>query len=83
MVELTPVGDSEDDEFLMKAITKHYDRTGSTVAKKILDNWSEYIGKFVKVMPLEYKRALEELKLEQINKQLEGVIEEEELGRTV
>lgn len=83
MVELTPVGDAEDDEFLMKAISRHLEMTGSPVAKKIINNWSEYIGKFVKVMPLEYKRALEEMKLEQIDKQLENVIEEEELGRTV
>jgi glutamate synthase (NADPH/NADH) large chain len=83
MVELTPVGDAEDAEFLMKAIRKHYDATGSDVARKILDNWAEYLLKFVKVMPLEYKRALEEMKLEQIDKKLEGVIEEEEIGRTV
>ncbi|MEH6580894.1 MAG: glutamate synthase large subunit [Halioglobus sp.] len=35
--------------------------TGSEVAKKILDNWSEYLPRFVKVMPVEYRRALKEM----------------------
>jgi glutamate synthase (NADPH/NADH) large chain len=34
--------------------------TGSEVAKKILDNWAEYLPRFVKVMPVEYRRALKE-----------------------
>ena len=34
--------------------------TGSEVAKKILDNWQEYLPRFVKVMPVEYRRALKE-----------------------
>jgi glutamate synthase (NADPH/NADH) large chain len=35
--------------------------TGSEVAKNILDNWSEYLPRFVKVMPVEYRRALKEM----------------------
>lgn len=83
MVELTPVGDAEDEEFLLKAIRKHHVMTGSSVARKIVEKWADYSGHFVKVMPLEYKRALEEMKLEQIDNKLKDVIEEEELGRTV
>jgi glutamate synthase (NADPH) large chain len=35
--------------------------TGSTKAQTILDNWATYLPKFVKVMPVEYARALAEL----------------------
>ncbi len=35
--------------------------TGSTKAREILDNWAQTRGKFVKVFPTEYKRALAEL----------------------
>ena len=35
--------------------------TGSELAKKILDNWSDYLPRFVKVMPVEYRRALREM----------------------
>ena len=37
--------------------------TGSAQAKRILDNWRAYLGKFVKVFPHEYRRALGELAL--------------------
>ncbi|MDA3900533.1 MAG: glutamate synthase large subunit [Spirochaetes bacterium] len=83
MVELTRVGDAEDQQFLLKTIQQHYDHTGSSVAKEILDNWYALLKNFVKVMPLEYMRALNEMKIIEINKKLIGVTEEEELGRTV
>ena len=35
--------------------------TGSTRAKQILDNWADYRTRFVKVMPVEYRRALREM----------------------
>jgi glutamate synthase (NADPH/NADH) large chain len=50
------------DEVTLKAlIEKHAAYTGSMGAKTILENWNEYRGKFVKVMPNEYKRALIEM----------------------
>jgi glutamate synthase (NADPH/NADH) large chain len=50
------------DELTLKAlIEKHVAYTGSARAITILANWDEYRGKFVKVMPNEYKRALIEL----------------------
>jgi len=50
------------DEITLKAlIEKHAAYTGSTRAITILANWNDYCGKFIKVMPNEYKRALIEL----------------------
>jgi glutamate synthase (NADPH/NADH) large chain len=50
------------DEITLKAlIEKHAAFTGSVGAQTMLDNWNEYRGKFVKVMPNEYKRALIEM----------------------
>jgi glutamate synthase (NADPH/NADH) large chain len=46
-------------------ITKHLRYTGSVRAKLILDNWSTYLPKFVKVMPTEYRRALLEIAMQQ------------------
>jgi glutamate synthase domain-containing protein 3 len=42
-------------------IEEHAERTGSPVAERILDGWDEYLPRFVKVMPHDYKRALREL----------------------
>jgi glutamate synthase (NADPH/NADH) large chain len=50
-----------DAERLHQLIANHARYTGSTRAKEILANWSEMMPKFRKVMPVEYRRALQEL----------------------
>ena len=54
-----------DDELLRGLIAKHLMYTDSDRARFILDNWATYRGKFVKVMPQEYRRALAEMAAEQ------------------
>ena len=49
---------------LRQLIEKHKKYTGSTVAGYILDNWSNELGRFVKVFPTDYKRVLEEMATE-------------------
>jgi len=53
-----------DQERLHQLVSNHARYTGSTRARHILDNWAEYRTKFVKVMPLEYRRALKEMELQ-------------------
>jgi glutamate synthase (NADPH/NADH) large chain len=55
-----------DEERLFQLIENHLHYTGSARAKLILDNWAEYLPKFVKVMPVEYRRALEEMAKAQV-----------------
>ena len=50
-----------DDELLRSLIERHVQLTGSARGRHILDNWSSYRTKFVKVMPHEYRRALTEM----------------------
>jgi glutamate synthase (NADPH/NADH) large chain len=66
MVELSKVYEYEDIRELQGIIEKHLLYTGSKVAEKILVNWDEYVGRFVKVLPLEYKKVLNEIKLKEI-----------------
>jgi glutamate synthase (NADPH/NADH) large chain len=54
-----------DEAALRGKIEKHLRYTGSARAKQILDDWSEYLPKFVKVMPTEYRRALLEIAAQQ------------------
>ncbi|MBK7613353.1 MAG: glutamate synthase subunit alpha [Burkholderiales bacterium] len=53
--------DQADETLLKKLIEDHHKWTGSLRAREILDNWTEARGKFVKVFPHEYKRALSEI----------------------
>ncbi|MEJ1374432.1 MAG: glutamate synthase large subunit [Candidatus Sedimenticola sp. (ex Thyasira tokunagai)] len=51
---------------LKQLIENHLHYTNSSVAKRILDNWSEHLAKFVKVMPVDYRRALQEMQAQQV-----------------
>ena len=46
-------------------IERHTHYTGSTRGRLILDNWDDYLPKFVKVMPVDYRRALQEMQAAQ------------------
>jgi len=59
-----------DAERLHMLIENHARYTGSTRAREILDHWDDYKGKFRKVMPVEYRRALKELMAENENQPL-------------
>jgi glutamate synthase (NADPH/NADH) large chain len=52
-----------DEELLKGLVADHHRWTGSLRAREILDRWNECRGKFVKVFPNEYKRALQEISL--------------------
>jgi glutamate synthase (NADPH/NADH) large chain len=40
-------------------IKKHYTVTNSALAGRILEEWTTYLSQFIKVIPVEYQRALE------------------------
>ena len=62
MVELESLEVEEDINEVKTLIENHLKYTDSAVAKAALDNWSETVKQFVKVMPTDYKRVLLELK---------------------
>jgi glutamate synthase (NADPH/NADH) large chain len=80
MVELSFVEEKDDIDFIKKYLRKHIDYTDSSNAKNILENWNENLHKFIKVIPLEYKRALQEIKLEQITTALNKIKDVEQIG---
>jgi len=51
---------------LRQLVQKHLHYTNSDVARRILDNWEGYLPKFVKVMPVEYRRALQEMQAQKV-----------------
>ncbi len=68
-------GEREADEaILRRLIERHFKHTGSTRARNLLDDWANSRGKFVKVFPTDYKRALEEMhnsSMEEANDKIE------------
>jgi len=59
MVDLYPVTDGADIALLQSLIEKHAALTKSRRATLILDQWPEYLPRFIKVMPIEYERVLQ------------------------
>jgi glutamate synthase domain-containing protein 3 len=59
-VDLESVEEDEDVAELRELIEQHREYTGSPVAERILDSWPEVLCEFVKVMPIDYKRVLQE-----------------------
>ena len=60
MVELESIEAEADADEVFELITNHERYTGSTVARDILAKWEENLAHFVKVMPTDYKRVLNE-----------------------
>jgi glutamate synthase domain-containing protein 2/glutamate synthase domain-containing protein 3 len=64
MVELGGIPSGKDVDTVRTLLEAHLKYTASTVAKKILSHWDKEVKKFVRVMPLEYKRVLEQGEIE-------------------
>jgi len=62
MVDLEPLTESDDVELVRDLLIQHAGYTGSTVAAGLLKNWEETVRQFVKVMPVDYRRVLQEQK---------------------
>jgi glutamate synthase domain-containing protein 3 len=60
MVQLERLAEAEDLEFVRGLLGHHQRYTGSTVAERLLANWPQSVERFVKVMPTEYRRVLNE-----------------------
>ena len=71
LVDLGPVDEKADIKELQELINNHFLFTQSSLAAKILTHWDEYLPKFVKVIPFEYKKVLEEQKLKELQKKLQ------------
>ena len=61
MVQLMPLTDAEEIEFVRTHISEHVKSTESTYAEHILTNFDDMIGRFVKVLPHDYAKFNEKL----------------------
>jgi glutamate synthase domain-containing protein 3 len=57
------VWDIKDQDILKDLINQHHHLTGSTLAQNILENWEVQYPQFVKVVPIEYRKVLERMQL--------------------
>lgn len=73
MVELSLIEESSARKELHELIRKHYFYTGSPLAQNILDNWRKYVDQFIRVVPIEYKRVLQEEEMKKLQQKIADV----------
>ncbi|MBR4239087.1 MAG: glutamate synthase large subunit [Prevotella sp.] len=73
MVELSLIEDSVSRKELLELIRQHYLHTGSALAGRMLDDWHRYIDDFIQVVPIEYKRVLEEEKMTRLHAKIADI----------
>ena len=66
MVELSLVEDNVSRKELLELIRQHYLHTGSALAGRMLDDWQRYVDDFIQVVPIEYKRVLQEEQMKKL-----------------
>ncbi|MCR5140866.1 MAG: glutamate synthase large subunit [Bacteroidaceae bacterium] len=73
MVELGLVEDAASRKELLELVRRHYLHTGSPLAGQLLDDWSRHVEDFIQVVPIEYKRVLEEEKMQALQRKIAEV----------
>ena len=73
MVEINLVEDATFRKELKELIRKHYLYTGSALAGKILDDWNRYVEEFIQVVPIEYKRVLQEEQMAKLQQKISDI----------
>jgi glutamate synthase (NADPH/NADH) large chain len=81
MVELSLVEDLDDLTELSEHISRHYLLTGSKKAKMILDDRDKFLPLFIKVIPYDYKKVLQEQELEKLKRKIANVEMDVEFGQ--
>ncbi len=70
MVEINLVEESSYRKELHELIRQHYLYTGSKMARTMLDDWNHYVEDFIQVVPIEYKRVLQEEQVKKLQQKI-------------
>jgi len=70
MVEINLVEESSYRKELHELVRQHYLYTGSELARTMLDDWGRYIEDFIQVVPIEYKRVLQEEQVKKLQQKI-------------
>jgi len=70
MVELCLVDEANYRKELHELILQHYTYTGSKLARTMLDDWNHYVEEFIQVVPIEYKKVLQEEQMKKLQQKI-------------
>ena len=70
MVELSLIEEASYRKELHELICQHYLYTGSKLARTMLDDWPRYADQFIQVVPIEYKKVLQEEQMQKLQQKI-------------
>ena len=70
MVELSLIEEASYRKELHELIRQHYLYTGSKLARTMLDDWNHYADQFIQVVPIEYKKVLQEEQMRKLQQKI-------------
>jgi glutamate synthase (NADPH/NADH) large chain len=70
MVELSLIEEATYQKELHELIRQHYLYTGSKLARTMLDNWTHYVEEFIQIVPIEYKKVLQEEQMRKLQQKI-------------
>lgn len=70
MVELSLIEEASYRKELHELIRQHYLYTGSKLARTMLDNWNRYVDEFIQIVPIEYKKVLQEEQMQKLQQKI-------------
>lgn len=70
MVELSLIEEASYRKELHELIRQHYLYTGSKLARTMLDDWNKYVDQFIQVVPIEYKKVLQEEQMQKLQQKI-------------
>ena len=73
MVEINLVEETNYRKELHELVRQHYLYTGSKLARTMLDDWNRYIEDFIQVVPIEYKRVLQEEQVKKLQQKISDI----------
>ena len=70
MVELSLIEEAGYRKELHELIRQHYLYTGSKLARTMLDDWNHYVDQFIQIVPIEYKKVLQEEQMRKLQQKI-------------
>ena len=73
MIELGLIEEKAREKELHGLIEEHFRQTGSKLAEKMLADWGSYVGDFIQITPIEYRRVLQEEAMKKLQEKIDKI----------
>ncbi len=73
MIELGLIEEKAREKELQALIAEHFRQTGSKLAARMIEHWEDYVGDFIQITPIEYRRVLQEEAMKKLQEKINKI----------